>query len=162
MCDQGDTTTFPGAPLLLPRVSNQDCTLGGYDIPRGTTLVVNCWAIHRDPSSWEEPTNFKPERFLEKTGKESEGSKYLPFGIGRRPCPGAAMATRAVEFTISTLIQCFEWERVGPELEDLEEGNGVFVFPKAKPLEAFCKPRASMKHLVTQLQHTLFSIFVAK
>lgn len=54
---------FPAAPMLVPHQSSDDCKIGGYDIPRGTMLLVNAWAIHRDPKVWDDPTSFMPERF---------------------------------------------------------------------------------------------------
>ncbi|KAL7242357.1 hypothetical protein ACSBR1_014851 [Camellia fascicularis] len=74
---------FPAAPLLLPHVSSDDCTTGGFTVPRGTMLLVNAWAIHRDPKVWNDSTSFKPERF--ESGKV-EGHKLMPFGMGRRAC----------------------------------------------------------------------------
>ncbi|OMO70598.1 Cytochrome P450 [Corchorus olitorius] len=86
---------YPPAPTLLSHYSSQDCRVGGYEIPKGTMLLANAWAIHRDPSVWEEPTKFKPERF-EGNFDEKELGKYLPFGLGRRACPGDTMAIRVV------------------------------------------------------------------
>nr|QNS29979.1 cytochrome P450 [Nothapodytes nimmoniana] len=139
---------FPVTPLLLPHCSSEDCTIAGFTVPRGTTVLVNAWAIHRDPKVWEEPTKFKPERFEEiEAGKE--GFRFIPFGGGRRVCPGANMALRTIGLTLGTFIQCFDWRRVGPELEDLEEGGGLTV-PKVKPLEALYRPRSSMASLLSQ------------
>lgn len=129
----------PPAPLLLPHESSDDCKVGGYDVPRGTMLLVNAWAIHRDPNVWDDPLSFKPERFEGTTHVDT--TKLMPFGMGRRSCPGAGLAQRVVGLTLGTLIQCFEWERVGPELVDLTEGEGL-TMPKAVPLEAKCKARA--------------------
>ncbi|KZV13944.1 hypothetical protein F511_44764, partial [Dorcoceras hygrometricum] len=84
---------FPAAPLLVPHESSADCKIGGYDIPKGTILLVNAWAIHRDPMTWDDPTSFEPERF---EGKEVGPAKLLPFGMGRRSCPGSGLAQRVV------------------------------------------------------------------
>ncbi|CAL5383806.1 unnamed protein product [Camellia sinensis] len=140
---------FPVAPLLLPHFSSEDCVADGFNIPRGTTLLVNAWAIHRDPNSWDEPTRFKPERFEGVEGGR-EGFKFIPFGVGRRACPGAALAIRVIGLALGTLIQCFEWERVEPELVDLSGGSGAML-PKAKPLEAMYRPRPSMTSHLSQL-----------
>ncbi|CAA7035866.1 unnamed protein product [Microthlaspi erraticum] len=128
---------YPAAPLLLPHFSSEDCKVAGYDMPRGTILLTNAWAMHRDPELWDEPERFKPERF-EKV--EEDAQKLLPFGMGRRACPGAELGKRLVSLALGCLIQCFEWERVGEELVDMTEGNGV-TMPKAIPLRVMCKAR---------------------
>ncbi|KAA8537810.1 hypothetical protein F0562_027610 [Nyssa sinensis] len=140
---------FPIGPLLVPHFSSEDCVIEGFDVPRRTILLVNAWAIHRDPNVWEEPTKFKPERFEGIEG-EREGFKFIPFGAGRRGCPGAGLALRLLGLALGTLIQCFEWERVGPELVDLTEGGGLGL-PKFKPLEAMYKPCPAMTALLSQL-----------
>ncbi|CAJ1929446.1 unnamed protein product [Sphenostylis stenocarpa] len=127
----------PPLPMLLPHLSSQDCKVGGYDVPGNTMLMVNAWAIHRDPELWADPTSFKPERF---ENDPVDGHKLIPFGLGRRACPGAGMADRILGLTLGLLIQCFEWKRVGEEEIDLSEGRGTIV-PKAIPLEAQCKAR---------------------
>ncbi|CAL5367029.1 unnamed protein product [Camellia sinensis] len=128
---------FPAAPLLVPHVSSDDCIIGGFNVPSDTLLLVNAWAIHRDPKIWDDPTSFKPERF---EGGEVEGHKLMPFGMGRRSCPGAGLAQRVVGLALGSLIQCFEWERVTEEAVNLTEGKGL-TMPKAEPLEAMCKAR---------------------
>ncbi|XP_022978033.1 cytochrome P450 81E8-like [Cucurbita maxima] len=128
----------PASPLLVPHLTSDDCTISNYEIPRDTIVLVNAWAIHRDPNQWEDPTRFNPDRHL-----ESEGDmlyKLVPFGVGRRSCPGAVMAQRTMGLTLAALIQCYEWERVGEEIVDMREGRGV-TMPKAVPLEAMCKAR---------------------
>uniref|UniRef100_A0A1W7HBR3 (+)-piperitol/(+)-sesamin synthase n=1 Tax=Scoparia dulcis TaxID=107240 RepID=A0A1W7HBR3_SCODU len=135
---------FPPAPLLIPHQSSQNCRVGGYDIRRGTMLFVNAWAIHRDPELWEEPERFKPERFER---KEVEKYKLIPFGMGRRGCPGIGLAQRVVGLALGSLIQCFDWERVSQDEVDLSEGIGL-TMPKMMPLEAMCKPRDIMLKVV--------------
>ena len=137
---------YPAAPLLVPHMSSADCTIGGYDVPSGTMLLVNAWAIHRDPKVWDDATSFKPERF---ENGEIEGHKIMPFGIGRRTCPGASLAQRTVSLTLGLLIQNFEWERVTTEEVDINEGNGI-TMPKAMPLEAMCKARPIMHKLLSK------------
>lgn len=127
---------FPAGPLLMPRESSADCKVGGYDIPRGTMLLVNAWGIHRDPNVWEEATRFKPERFQ---GREVEREKMMAFGMGRRACPGSGLGQRMVGLVVASLIQCFDWERVDSKQLDLAEGAGL-TMPKLKPLEAMCRP----------------------
>ncbi|KAA8531624.1 hypothetical protein F0562_006333 [Nyssa sinensis] len=130
----------PAAPLLVPHMSSDDCTIGGYNVPRDTIVLVNAWSIHRDPKYWDDPTSFKPERF---EGGDVEAHKLMPFGMGRRACPGAGLAQRVVGLTLGSLIQCFEWERVSEMEVDLTEGKGL-TMPKAEPLEAMCKSRDIM------------------
>ncbi|XP_022771921.1 cytochrome P450 81D11-like [Durio zibethinus] len=131
---------YPAAPLLLPHMPSRDCTIGGYNIPRGAIVLVNAWAIHRDPELWDDPTSFKPERFEndEKLGEYSHN--LMPFGLGRRACPGASLAHRVVGLTLGSLIQCFEWERIDGKEIDMSEGKGT-TMPKAYPLVAMCKAR---------------------
>ncbi|XP_027361962.1 cytochrome P450 81E8 [Abrus precatorius] len=133
----------PPVPMLLPHYSSEDCTVGGYDVPRNTMLMVNAWAIHRDPELWTDPASFKPERF--QNGPDN-AHNLIPFGLGRRACPGAGMAQRTVGLTLGTLIQCFEWKRIGEEEVDMGEGRGTLV-PKAIPLEAQCKARPIISNI---------------
>ncbi|XVF20611.1 hypothetical protein REPUB_Repub12eG0015700 [Reevesia pubescens] len=137
---------YPAAPLLLPHMPSTDCTIGGYNVPRGTIVLVNAWAIHRDPKLWDDPTSFKPERFEndEKLGEHSH--KLMPFGLGRRACPGANLAQRVVGLTLGSLIQCFDWERVDGTEIDMTEGKGT-TMPKAQPLVAMCKARPIVNKL---------------
>ncbi|MED6220417.1 hypothetical protein PIB30_044659 [Stylosanthes scabra] len=128
----------PAAPLLVPHLSSEDCTLEGYKVPHNTIVLVNAWTIHRDPKVWgDNSTQFKPERFE----KEGETNKLLTFGIGRRACPGANLAQRTVNLTLGLLIQCFEWERTTHKEIDMLEGKGLVVSKKI-PLEVMCKVRA--------------------
>ncbi|PWA53945.1 cytochrome P450 [Artemisia annua] len=80
-------------------------------------------------------------------GNVNEGCRFIPFGMGRRQCPGSGLANRVVGMALASLIQCFEWERVGEELVGLSEGKGL-TMPKDDPLEAMCKPRQIMSHFV--------------
>ncbi|XP_027148725.1 cytochrome P450 81D1-like [Coffea eugenioides] len=126
---------YPAAPMLVPHhESFDDYKIGGYNIPRGTILLVNAWAVHRDPNVWDDPTSFKPERF---EGLQVQPSKLISFGIGRRSCPGSGPAQRVVSLALGSLIQSFDWKRIGEEEIDLAEGTGVSM-PKAKPLEKTC------------------------
>lgn len=136
---------YPAAPLLVPHLSSKDCTIGGYHVPRGTILLGNVWAIHRDPKLWNDPTSFKPERF--ESGK-GESQKLMPFGLGRRACPGAGLAQRVVGLALASLIQCFEWKRISEERVDMTEGRGI-TMPKAKPLEVMCKARPIMNNVLS-------------
>lgn len=139
---------YPAGPLLVPRESSKDCVVGGYNIPGGTMLLVNQWAIHRDPKLWTDPKNYNPERF---EGLEAmrDGFKYMPFGSGRRSCPGEGLAVRVMALTLGMLIQCFNWERMSEKMVDMTEGPGL-TLPKAKPLIAKCKARLEIQSLLAQ------------
>ncbi|CAH8257208.1 unnamed protein product [Arabidopsis lyrata] len=134
---------YPAGPLSVPHVASEDCKVGGYDMPRGTMLLVNVWAIHRDPKLWDDPTSFKPERFE----KEGETHKLLAFGLGRRACPGSGLAQRLVSLSLGSLIQCFEWERIGEEEVDMTEGGGL-TMPRTRPLVAICRARAFVGKII--------------
>lgn len=137
----------PVGPLLAPHESASDCSVGGYDIPAGTMLLVNVHAMHRDARVWEEPERFSPERF---EGGNSDGKWMLPFGMGRRRCPGEGLAVKMVGLALGTLLQCFEWRRTGDEEVDMTEASGL-TMPKSVPLEAFYWPRTEMMSPLTAL-----------
>ncbi|CAN6363714.1 unnamed protein product [Urochloa humidicola] len=101
----------PPGPLLLPHYSIADCNIDGYIIPAKTRVLVNGWAIGRDPASWERPEDFLPERFLQEPGgTHGQDFKYLPFGSGRRICPGANFANATMEIMLANLMYHFDWE----------------------------------------------------
>ncbi|KAF2299848.1 hypothetical protein GH714_004640 [Hevea brasiliensis] len=127
----------PVAPLLVPHLSSDDCTIGGFHVPSNTILFANVWAIQRDPKLWEDPTSFKPERF--ENGK-AKAFKFLPFGLGRRACPGEGLANRTMGLTLGSLIQCFEWETVDGKEIDMTEKTTINM-TKVIPLEVMCKSR---------------------
>ncbi|KAK4342519.1 hypothetical protein RND71_038335 [Anisodus tanguticus] len=141
---------YPPVPLLLPHYSTEDCTVGGYNVPKHTMLLVNAWAVHRHPKVWEEPDKFKPERF-EATEGETERFNYklVPFGMGRRACPGADMGLRAVSLALGALIQCFDWQI--EEDESLEASYNSRMSMQNKPLKAVCTPRQYLLQLLSQL-----------
>lgn len=144
----------PAVPVLVPHESSAECTVGGFRIPAGTTLMVNVWAIQRDPKIWEDPEKFKPERFRGISETAGAGVKdgffLMPFGYGRRSCPGDGLAMRVIGLTLGSLIQCFEWSRVDDEMVDMSEGV-CFTLQKAKPLQAKCRTRAAMADLPSRM-----------
>nr|GMD78591.1 geraniol 8-hydroxylase-like [Ipomoea batatas] len=98
----------PTLPLLVPHCPTQTCLVGGYTVPQGSRVFVNVWAIHRDPSIWENPLEFRPERFLDSkwdfTGKDFN---YFPFGSGKRICAGMASAERMFMYALASMIHSF-------------------------------------------------------
>lgn len=139
----------PSTPLSLPRVAAEDCEVDGYSIPKGTTLLVNVWAIARDPASWgPDALEFKPARFLAGGTHESvdvKGSDYelIPFGAGRRICAGLSWGLRMVTLMTATLVHSFDWSLVDnmtPEKLDMEEAYGL-TLQRAVPLMVRPVPR---------------------
>ncbi|EEF38931.1 cytochrome P450 81Q32 [Ricinus communis] len=138
---------YPAGPLLLPHLSSQECSVGGYLVEPNTMLLVNAWAIHRDPELWDDAVKFKPERFENFVGQggiNNQVYKLMPFGLGRRSCPGMGLANRVLGFALGSMIHCFEWKRVSEQEIDMSEGFGL-TMPKAEPLQAMCKARDAMK-----------------
>ncbi|XP_042013050.1 cytochrome P450 736A117-like [Salvia splendens] len=123
------------APVsLLGRVTREDITVMGYDISANTWVLVNTWAIGRDPASWDQPEMFHPERFLN-SSLDFKGLdfKFVPFGHGRRGCPGIALAIASVEVVLANLMHKFEWKLpMGAKCEDLDvmEQPGVNLHRK--------------------------------
>lgn len=124
----------PSAPLLLPRESTDRCEINGYEIPAKTRVIVNAFAIGRDPNHWEDPDTFKPERFLDSDiDYQGKNYAYIPFGAGRRICPGISFALPNMELPIAQLLYHFDWVLPGsmkPEDLDLSEIFGLTVGPK--------------------------------
>lgn len=101
----------PAVPVLVPRESMEDIILEGYKIPAKTRIFVNAWAIGRNPESWEDPTAFKPERFLESNiDYKGQDFELIPFGAGRRGCPAITFAIAVVELALAQLLYSFDWE----------------------------------------------------
>ncbi|KAF0909277.1 hypothetical protein E2562_033592 [Oryza meyeriana var. granulata] len=127
----------PPAPLLLPRETMQSCVIGGYSVPSGTRIFVNVWAMGRDPSIWDNPDEFYPERF-EDIDVDFKGFHFelLPFGSGRRICPGIAVGVVNVELAVANLLYCFDWKLPkGMKEEDINMDEvGQLAFRKKVPL----------------------------
>ncbi|GAB4858013.1 hypothetical protein Ancab_040536 [Ancistrocladus abbreviatus] len=117
----------PAVPLLLPRESVDDATLNGYQIPAKTRVFVNAWAIGRDPQLWEDPNTFSPDRFMD-SDIDFKGLNFelIPFGAGRRVCPGLTFGLASIETGLAQLLHAFDWEfPPGVEAKDLDL-NEVF------------------------------------
>ncbi|CAL4985988.1 unnamed protein product [Urochloa decumbens] len=117
----------PPAPFLLPHFSTADCNIDGYLIPSETRVLVNAWALGRDPSSWEKPEDFMPERFLQEAGAvdtqmKGKDLRFLPFGFGRRICPGMNFGFATMEVMLANLMYHFDWD-----VPNMAEGTGTGV-----------------------------------
>ncbi|XP_010506516.1 PREDICTED: cytochrome P450 76C1 [Camelina sativa] len=129
----------PGAPFLVPRKAESDVEILGFMVLKDTQVLVNVWGIGRDPSVWENPTLFEPERFL---GKEIDlrgrDYEFTPFGAGRRICPGLPFAVKTVSLMLASLLYSFDWKLpngVVSENLDMDETFGITLH-KTKPLHA--------------------------
>ncbi|XP_062110630.1 geraniol 8-hydroxylase-like [Humulus lupulus] len=134
----------PPAPLLIPRKAELDVELCGYIVPKDAQVIVNIWAISRDPKIWDNPNEFIPERFLESNiDVKGRNFELLPFGSGRRICPGLPLAMRMVDLMLGSLIHSFDWkfeEGVEADTINMEEMFGL-TLQKAQPLRALAMLR---------------------
>ncbi|CAI0409794.1 unnamed protein product [Linum tenue] len=133
----------PALPLLLPRKAGADVEINGFTVPKGARVLLNLWAIGRDPTIWDDPTSFVPERFLG-SDVDAKGNNFelVTFGAGRRICPGMPLALRMLHMMLGSLIHWFDWklsDGVEPEKLDMEEKFGI-ALQKAKPLLAIPTP----------------------
>lgn len=119
----------PVAPLLLPHESMEDCIIDGFHVPKKSRILVNTWAIGRDPDVWPDPENFSPERFAEKdVDIRGRDFRLLPFGSGRRSCPGLQLGLTAVRLILAQLVHCFDWKlpnAMSPSDLDMSEHFGL-------------------------------------
>uniref|UniRef100_A0A7N2MUN7 Uncharacterized protein n=1 Tax=Quercus lobata TaxID=97700 RepID=A0A7N2MUN7_QUELO len=134
----------PVVVLLAPHLALEDCDVAGYKIYKGTRVFVNAWSIGRDPSLWDAPEEFYPDRFL---GKDIDvkGQYFglLPFGSGRRMCPGYSLGLKMISSSLANLLHGFEWklpDNVKPGDLSMEEVYGLST-PRKSPLVAVLKPR---------------------
>ncbi|XP_022940488.1 cytochrome P450 CYP82D47-like isoform X2 [Cucurbita moschata] len=134
---------YPAAPLLVPHESMEDCTVAGYYIPAGTRLIVHAQKLQKDPSFWENPYEFRPKRFLtsqKNVDVRGQSPQLIPFGNGRRMCPGISFALQVMHLTLVNLLHGFNIGRMSEEPLDMEESFGLTSVRKA-PLEVVLSPR---------------------
>ncbi|XP_002511297.2 cytochrome P450 736A117 [Ricinus communis] len=133
----------PPIPLLVPRISMQDVKLKGYDIPARTQVIVNAFAIGRDPELWERAEEFWPDRFLNSSiDFKGQDFELIPFGSGRRICPGVQFAMSTDELALANLLYKFDWALHGVakgENLDTAECTGLTIHRKF-PLFAVATP----------------------
>ncbi|KAL2330865.1 hypothetical protein Fmac_018446 [Flemingia macrophylla] len=129
-------------PVLVQRRCMQDIKLNDYHVEAGTMVLVNAWAIARDPMYWDEPEEFKPERFLN-SSIDVKGNNFellIPFGAGRRGCPGTMFAMVVIELALANLIHQFDWALPdGDNTIDMSETIGLVMHRKT-PLTAVATP----------------------
>lgn len=134
----------PPTPLMVPHRSSADVKIGGYNIPKGSNVHVNVWAVGRDPAVWRNPLDFRPERFLEEdVDMKGHDFRLLPFGAGRRVCPGAQLGINLVTSMLSHLLHHFVWtlpQGTKPEEIDMSGNPGIVTFMRT-PVQAVATPR---------------------
>ncbi|XP_030545464.1 cytochrome P450 CYP82D47-like [Rhodamnia argentea] len=138
---------YPAGPLSGMRELTQDCTIQGYRVPAGTRLITNLWKLQRDPRVWERPDEFEPERFLAGTCKDMDmkGQHFelIPFGGGRRACPGANFGVQMVQLTLASLLHGFDVSTARDNgAVDMTAVAGLTI-GKATPLRVTVRPRLS-------------------
>ncbi|XP_047327648.1 trimethyltridecatetraene synthase-like [Impatiens glandulifera] len=142
----------PVVPMLVPRKCMGDCKVAGYDIPQGTRVLVSVWSIGRDPTLWDEPEQFNPDRFIGKTiGVKGHDFELLPFGAGRRMCPGYNLGLKVIQTSVANLLHGYNWslpEGMSSEDLNMEEIFGLTT-PKKIPLVVVAESR---------LPHNLYHI----
>uniref|UniRef100_A0ACD6A8K5 Uncharacterized protein n=1 Tax=Avena sativa TaxID=4498 RepID=A0ACD6A8K5_AVESA len=147
----------PVAPLLAPHEAREDASVDGYHICAGTRVLISAWAIGRDPTLWDAPEEFRPERFMSTAagskaniGVLGQDMELLPFGTGRRMCPGINLGMRVMQISLANLLHGFAWrlpDGMAPEQLNMDEFYGLATTRKS-PLEAICEPKLPA-HLYT-------------
>ncbi|XP_043697646.1 xanthotoxin 5-hydroxylase CYP82C4-like [Telopea speciosissima] len=138
---------YPAGPLSAPHEAIEECTISGFHIPVGTRIIPNLYKIQRDPRIWLEPFEFRPERFLtshadvDLRGKHFE---FIPFGSGRRMCPGISFALQVLHLGLARLLHGFEFATPLNAPVDMTESPGLTNL-KATPLQVLLSPRLPPK-----------------
>uniref|UniRef100_A0A2N9FC00 Cytochrome P450 n=1 Tax=Fagus sylvatica TaxID=28930 RepID=A0A2N9FC00_FAGSY len=137
---------YPPAPLLVPRELTENCIIGGYHVPKGTRLITNAWKIQRDPRIWSDPLKFMPERFLttqKNIDFRGRHFEFIPFGSGRRACPGTSFGLQVVHLALASFLHMFEISNSSNAQVDMTESSGLTSI-KATPLEVLITPRLNL------------------
>ena len=130
----------PAVPFLIPHRADERCEISGFVIPKHSQIIVNVWAIGRDPAIWNEPSKFVPERFIDSkmSSVDYRGQHFelIPFGAGRRICVGLPLASRMIHLVLASLLHSFDWTLPKGTVQlDMTEKFGI-TMAKAVPLEA--------------------------
>ncbi|OWM80796.1 hypothetical protein CDL15_Pgr006826 [Punica granatum] len=142
---------YPAAPLAVPHEAMKDCNVLGYFISKGTQIMLNLHKIQRDQRVWPNPSEFRPERFLtshKNIDVRGQNFELIPFGSGRRMCPGISLSLQVVGLALASFLHAFDVQTPGDEAVDMEEAMGLTNF-KATPLEVLITPRIP-KHVYNQ------------
>ncbi|MCD7447399.1 hypothetical protein HAX54_028471 [Datura stramonium] len=137
-CIMKETLRMHRSSLLIRKV-DEDVEACGYFVPKDSQVLVHVWSIGRDPAIWEDPLAFKPERFWgSKMDVRGQDFELIPFGAGRRICPGLPLAIRTLSVMLGSLLNSFDWKAEGdiaPEDLDVEEKIGI-TLARSRPLRA--------------------------
>ncbi|KAL3502982.1 hypothetical protein ACH5RR_037431 [Cinchona calisaya] len=147
-CIKETLRLHPPSPFLVPHCALQSCKVMNYEVPKNSLVVVNIYAIGRDPNTWEDPLSFKPERFLGKN-IDLKGTHYelLPFGGGRRICIGIPLALKQIQLLLASLVYAFDWslpDGMDPTKLDMSDKFSI-PLGRAKPLLLILKKRKHLK-----------------
>jgi (E)-8-carboxylinalool synthase len=136
----------PPAPLLVPHKCDESVNILGFNVPKNAQVIVNVWAMGRDPTIWKNPNMFMPERFLEcDINYKGNHFELIPFGAGKRICPGLPLAHRSVHLIVASLLHNFEWilaDGLKSEQMNMEERFGLSL-KRVQPLRV---QATSIKH----------------
>nr|AIR93637.1 CYP71AY2-like protein [Vinca minor] len=122
LCLKESTRIHPAAPLLVPRECREDFQVDGFTVPKGAWVLTNCWAVQMDPEVWPEPEKFDPERYIRKP-MDFYGNSFelIPFGTGRRGCPGILYGVTNAEMMLAAMLYHFDWEIAdGKKAEEID------------------------------------------
>ncbi|XP_040985808.1 flavonoid 3'-monooxygenase CYP75B137-like isoform X2 [Juglans microcarpa x Juglans regia] len=143
----------PPFPFLVPRTPSESSIIGGYHVPKGSSIFVNVWAIQRNSKYWDNPLEFIPERFLNdgygRVDYSGNNFKYFPFGSGRRICAGLTLGERTLKYILASFLHSFEWKLPQGSEIDVSDTYGV-VTKKKNPTIAIPTPRLSKSELYTE------------
>ncbi|KAI3774369.1 hypothetical protein L1987_48921 [Smallanthus sonchifolius] len=143
-CTKENFILHPSVPLLLPHMAAETCEVMNYSIPKNAKIFVNVWAMGRDPKLWNDPLSFNPERFIDsKMDFKGPDFELLPFGSGRRICPGLPSGIKSVEFLLASLVREFDWaipNGEDPSTLDMDDKFGIALKRKT-PLNLIFKQK---------------------
>lgn len=146
---------YPAGPFSGPREFTENCSLGGFNIQAGTRFILNIWKLHRDPGVWPNPLEFQPERFLsthKSIDVKGQHFELLPFGGGRRLCPGISFGLQMTHLALATFLQAFEITTPSNVKVDMSATFGLTTM-KTTPLEVLVRPVLSHKLLFVDEAH---------
>ncbi|XP_077223685.1 xanthotoxin 5-hydroxylase CYP82C4-like isoform X2 [Tasmannia lanceolata] len=142
-----ETMRLYPAPLAVPHSATEDCQVDGFHVPAGTLVMVNLWKLQRDPRVWSDPLEFRPERFLTShvdVDVRGQHFEYIPFGSGRRSCPGISFALQVMHLALARLLHGFDMSTPSGGPVNMSEGLGLSI-TKAGPLEVLLTGRLPSK-----------------